>query len=284
MKYVFVTGISGAGKSTVLNTLEDMGYHCVDNFPASLIPQFSNTVEKNSDNIQKVAIGVDARSAFDLTAFSRAIATVKEAGNSVSLLFVDCSDAVVLNRYKETRRRHPLVSSMHISLSEAIAEDRLLMSDIKEMADTVIDTSSISSAQLKKRVLAYTDTEDGALYATVMSFGFKYGIPTDADLVFDVRCFPNPFYVESMKHHTGMEDEVYNFVFSFDEVVVFLDKLYDMLKDLIPLYLKEGKTHLNVAIGCTGGKHRSVSITRALTEKLRGLGVNCVEIHRDINK
>lgn len=283
MKYIIVTGISGAGKTTVLNTLEDLGYHCIDNMPLHLIPEFTDIMDKNSVGIQKVAIGLDARNAFGFDAFQTAKESIKNTGAEYKVIFVDCSDAVIISRYKQTRRRHPLMSSRKLSLSDAIAEDRRLMASVREETDIVIDTAHISSSQLRDRIVACVD-EKSKMAVTVMSFGFKYGLPADADMVFDVRCFANPYYIESMKHHTGMEDEVYNFVFSFDEVHEFVKKLFSMLDGLLPLYEKEGKAQLSIAIGCTGGKHRSVAITRAISEKLKEKGQNCVEIHRDIGK
>ncbi len=283
MKYIIVTGISGAGKTTVLNTLEDLGYHCVDNMPVDLIPKFTAIMDNNSAGINKVAIGLDARNAFGFHAFQMAKESIKNTGAEYKVIFVDCSDQVIISRYKQTRRRHPLMSSKNLSLSDAIREDRRLMSGVREETDIVVDTANISSSQLRSRITACVD-EKSKMAVTVMSFGFKYGIPADADLVFDVRCFANPYYVESMKHHTGMEDEVYNFVFSFDEVHEFVKKLFDMLDFLLPLYEKEGKAQLSVAIGCTGGKHRSVAITKAVSEKLRQRGQNCVEIHRDMGR
>lgn len=283
MKYVIVTGISGAGKTTVLNTLEDLGYHCVDNMPVDLIPKFTAIMDKNSDNIQKVAIGLDARNAFGFSAFKAAKESIKATGAELNVIFVDCSDSVIISRYKQTRRRHPLISSKKLSLSDAIAEDRRLMSGVRAETDIVIDTANISSRQLRDRIVAFSD-EKSKMAITVMSFGFKFGLPADADMVFDVRCFANPYYIESMKHHTGMEDEVYNFVFSFDEVHDFVKRLDEMLEKLVPLYEKEGKAQLSVAIGCTGGKHRSVAITREISERLKARDINCVEIHRDIGR
>lgn len=284
MKFIIVTGISGAGITTVLNTLEDAGYHCVDNMPVDLIPQFMAIIEKNSESIKKAAIGLDSRSAFGFASFEKSVEAIKNNGHKLDIIFVDCPDAIIINRYKETRRNHPLTTSKKLSLSDAVAEDRRLMADIKEAADTVIDTAKITSAQLKQRILSFTSDTPMGISVAVTSFGFKYGIPTDADLVFDVRCFPNPYYIESMRHHTGMEDEVYNYVFGFDEVKSFMSKLYEMLKELIPLYRKEGKTQLSVAIGCTGGKHRSVAIARTLAKRLSEDGLACIEIHRDIRK
>ncbi len=283
MKYIIVTGISGAGKTTVLNTLEDLGYHCVDNMPVDLIPKFTALMDKNLAGIQKVAIGLDARNAFGFHAFEMAKESIINTGAECKVIFVDCSDSVIISRYKQTRRRHPLMTSSKLSLSDAIAEDRRLMSGVRGETDIVIDTAKISSVQLRQRIIAAAG-EKSKMAVTVMSFGFKHGIPADADMVFDVRCFANPYYIESMKHHTGMEDEVYNFVFSFDEVHEFVKKLFDMLDHLLPLYEREGKAQLSVAIGCTGGKHRSVAITRAMAERLNKKGYNCVEIHRDMDK
>ncbi len=283
MNYTIVTGISGAGKSTVLNALEDLGYHCIDNMPLGLIPSLLPVMEGNSA-IQKVAIGLDSRSAFSFAQFEKAAEEIKRTENDLKIIFVDCPDEIILRRYKETRRRHPLTVTNNLSLSDAIAEDRKLMSDFKEAADAIIDTAGLSSAQLKQRVVAYAAESEKGMAVTVMSFGFKYGIPVDADLVFDVRCFPNPYYIESMKHHTGLEDEVYNYVFSFDEVNEFMEGLYSMISMLMPLYKREGKTQLSIAIGCTGGKHRSVSIARTLAARLNADKLNCVEIHRDIKR
>lgn len=280
MKYIIVTGISGAGKSTVLTTLEDLGYHCVDNMPTSLIPEF---VKMSKGNIQKVAIGLDSRSAFDFGNFESAINTVRKNCDEMNIVFVDCADSTVVTRYKETRRRHPLMTDENLSLVDAIAKDRELLKDIKNSADTVIDTTKITSAMLRERVRLIAKEKTG-LSVVVMSFGFKYGIPTDADLVFDVRCFPNPFYVPELREKTGLDDEVYDYVFSSDEVKQFMDRISELERLLMPLYEKEGKSQITVAIGCTGGKHRSVSIARALGEKFSKNWESCIIIHRDIKR
>lgn len=282
MEFVIITGMSGGGKSRASDILEDAGYYCIDNMPAGLIPDFASLYSGAMRN-KDVSFTIDVRGENDFNTLFSSIESLKRDGHTCKIIFVECSTEVLINRYKETRRMHPLVSDTGMSISDAINKEREMLYAIKDSADVVIDTSKTNLAQLRDRVLAAVkkDVGDG-IFINCMSFGFKHGAAVEADLVFDVRCFPNPFYIPELKHKTGLDSEVRDFVFSSDETKAFVKKLFEMVDMLLPLYVNEGKHQLTVALGCTGGKHRSVAIAEALRAHLFESGYKAVSFHRDI--
>ncbi|MGM9680270.1 MAG: RNase adapter RapZ [Eubacteriales bacterium] len=288
MDILIVTGMSGAGKKTVQNHLEDLGYFCVDNMPVTLIERFFEIYEKNPEKNQRVSFTLDVRTGDDPERLLDVIREIRKKSpvHTCRILYLDAADDVIIKRYKETRHVHPLVRTREITLERALVIEREMLSGIKDHADFLIDTSDLRPADLKKQLtdlLLKQDSED--FLVSIISFGYKYGCPHDLDLMFDVRCFPNPFYIPELKSHTGLEECVNNYVFSFSETGIFLEKLNDLIDYLIPLYRKEGKSMLTIGIGCTGGKHRSVSIAQALSDHFRtALHINPVVLHRDITK
>ena len=286
MKLVIVTGMSGAGKTVALKMMEDMGYYCVDNLPISLIEKFAElALGSNQGLSNQVALGIDIRSGQELPLLDKILERWRTDGIPFEILFLDASDEVLLKRYKETRRNHPLAGAGRIN--EGIKKERECLAFLKKQANVILDTSMLLTKELRQE-LEKIYMEDGTydnLFVTVMSFGFKYGIPADADLVFDVRFLPNPYYVENLRPKTGEEKEIQDYVKQGGTADIFLGKLYDMLDFLIPNYVLEGKNQLVIGIGCTGGKHRSVTIANAVYEHLKqqkGLGVKLY--HRDIEK
>ena len=279
MRFVIVTGMSGAGRSTALRALEDAGYFCVDNLPISLIEKFSELIYPGNTEVTKVALGIDIRSG---KAFNELAATLEEltvAGVNYEILFLDSSDEVLVKRYKETRRTHPLAQNGRVA--DGIQEERKRLEFLKKQADYIIDTSNLLTRELKQELdkIFVQNKNFKNLVITVLSFGFKYGIPTDSDLVFDVRFLPNPYYYEELRK------PVQDFVMGFEVSHRFLDKLIDMIQFLIPNYVLEGKNQLVISIGCTGGKHRSVTLANKLYERLRNNADYAVRIeHRDIEK
>ncbi len=285
MRFVVVTGMSGAGRSSVMRILEDDGYFCVDNLPVSLLPTFIQLTEDSSEQIERVALGLDIRSGHkSLLETSDVLQEMKDQGYSLEILYVEASTPVIVKRYKETRRMHPLAQGGR--MDSAIEEERKLLADLKSQADYIIDTTTLLIRDLKKEIdrIFIEDENFCNFYVTFVSFGFKYGIPSDADLVFDVRFLPNPFYVDTLKPLTGNDKEVYDYVMSSDKAVIFRDKMKDMLDFLIPNYIIEGKTRLVIAIGCTGGKHRSVTLTNAIYREFENTEYGCKKEHRDIEK
>ncbi|NLP17203.1 MAG: RNase adapter RapZ [Clostridiales bacterium] len=282
MKFVIVTGMSGAGKSSVLKMLEDAGFFCVDNLPIKLVKKFVKLIIQGNHN--KVALGLDIRSGQFLNELDVVLKDIKNAGCPYEILFLDCSTEVLVKRYKETRRLHPLSQTGRVD--KGIETERERLDFLRKKADVIIDTSHLLIRELKAQIdTIYVDEENFKNFMVMLlSFGFKYGIPVDSDLVFDVRFLPNPFYVSELKHKTGMDEEVKKFVMDSDVTLQFLNKLEDMLKFLIPHYIHEGKNQLVVGIGCTGGKHRSVTITNETAERIAGLGYGIKTEHRDINK
>ena len=286
MKLVIVTGMSGAGKTVALKMMEDMGYYCVDNLPIPLIEKFAElALGSNQGLSNQVALGIDIRSGQELPLLDKILQRWRPDGIPFEILFLDASDEVLLKRYKETRRNHPLAGAGRID--EGIKKERECLAFLKKQANVILDTSMLLTKELRQE-LEKIYMEDGTydnLFVTVMSFGFKYGIPADADLVFDVRFLPNPYYVENLRPKTGEEKEIQDYVKQGGTADIFLGKLYDMLDFLIPNYVLEGKNQLVIGIGCTGGKHRSVTIANAVYEHLKqqkGLGVKLY--HRDIEK
>ena len=285
MRFIIVTGMSGAGRSTSLKMLEDMGYFCVDNLPISLVEKFAELVYSGSSEITKVALGLDIRSGQQLEKLKSILEELLISNYHLEVLFLDASDEVLLKRYKETRRMHPLAVGGRIA--EGIAKERQRLEFLKCQADYILDTTNLLTRELKTELekIFVMNQEFKNLIITVLSFGFKFGIPGDADLVFDVRFLPNPYYHEELRGLSGNDKEVQEFVMGFDVAHVFLDKLGDLVQFLIPNYILEGKTQLVIAIGCTGGKHRSVTLANKLYERLEkhsGYGIR-VE-HRDIYK
>ena len=286
MRFVIVTGMSGAGKSTALKMLEDMGYFCVDNLPIPLLPGFVQMLENTDTEMKKVALGLDVRSGQDLTGLRENLEEMDRNRVGYEILFLDANDAVLVKRYKETRRQHPLSGSGRVDTGIAKEREKILF--LKMKATYILDTSKMLTRELRIELeKIFVDGQSFCnLYITVMSFGFKYGIPQDADLVFDVRFLPNPYYIDTLREKTGNEAEVQDYVMQNDKGRIFLDKLKDMMEFLIPNYILEGKNQLVIAIGCTGGKHRSVTLANELYERLsvaeKEYGVR--KEHRDIEK
>ena len=282
MRFVVVTGMSGGGKLTAIHFLEDMGYYCVDNLPVRLIDPFMELVSAPGSEINKVVLGLDVRADKSFDNVEQVLSALKKKGYQYEILFMDASDEVLIKRYKETRRAHPVCPTGRVE--DGIARERKILEQIKKDADYVIDTSGLLTRVLKEELIRIfvKNEEYNSLMISIMSFGFKNGIPADADLVFDVRFLPNPFYVESLKKLTGNDKAVRDYVMSFPEADQFMDKLTDMISFLIPGYVKEGKNQLVIGIGCTGGQHRSVTIANALAARLRGgdYGINLY--HRDV--
>lgn len=286
MRLVIVTGLSGAGKTTALKMLEDARYFCVDNLPIPLVSKFVSLMAgMQGEDVQNAAIGIDARSGRALGELETVLEQMKEQGYEFEILFLDAEDKVLVKRYKESRRSHPL--SMYGRVDEGIQIEREKMRFLKERADYIIDTTHLLTRELKKEVnRIFVDNDKfGNMMISVLSFGFKYGIPDDADLVFDVRFLPNPYYVDELRPHTGMDEDVFRYVMESPAAEEFADKLTDMVQFLIPHYIKEGKTSLVIAVGCTGGKHRSVTLARVLHQRLSDSKEYGLRLeHRDIGK
>lgn len=284
MRFVMVTGMSGAGKSSVLKMLEDMGYFCVDNLPIQLIPKFSQLAVESISTIDKVALGVDIRSGQNLEQLGDILINFEENNLPYEILFLDANTEVLVKRYKETRRTHPLAREGRVDKGIELERERLKF--LKKRANYIIDTSMLLIRELKAEIdkIFLEDGEYQNFIVTVLSFGFKYGIPSDSDLVFDVRFLPNPYYIPELKPQTGNDQPVYDYVMKAPQAVEFLEKLEDMLTFLIPNYIIEGKNQLVVSIGCTGGKHRSVTLANAITKQLKKLSYGVKVEHRDIEK
>lgn len=284
MRFVIVTGMSGAGKSSVLKMLEDIGYFCVDNLPIQLILKFAQLAYDQSSQLDKVALGIDIRSGQALDGLNEILVEARSKGYSYEILYLDTGNEVLVKRFKETRRNHPLSGTGRVDAGIELEREKLEF--LKKQADFIIDTSQLLIRELKSEInkIFVQEQEYGNFYITVLSFGFKYGIPTDCDLVFDVRFLPNPYYDQELKPQTGNDKPVYEYVMSSPKATEFLDKLGDMLEFLIPNYIEEGKNQLVVGIGCTGGKHRSVSIANALGNILSKLEYGYKVEHRDIKK
>ena len=287
MRFVIVTGMSGGGKRTAMKMLEDIGFYCVDNLPIPLIDKFVELIATPNSEIQKVALGLDVRAEQNFDDAPAALDAIKENGYSYEIIFMDASDATLIKRYKETRRVPPLATPPANRIEEGIHKEREILEVIKGKADYIFDTTNLLTRNLKEELdkIFLQDGEYANLIIRVVSFGFKYGIPADADLVFDVRFLPNPFYIDELKHLTGNDDPVHDYVMSFPEATQFLDKLEDMLSFLIPGYVNEGKYQLVIAIGCTGGQHRSVTLAREIYSRLDGKGDYGLALtHRDIKE
>lgn len=285
MEFIVVTGLSGAGKSQAINVLEDMGVYCVDNIPSSLLMNFYEACTTEKFATEKVAVVIDSRSRSDFEDLIRNLKMIKTKGVTCKILFLDCSADVLTRRYKETRRRHPLLSDTNASTECAIEAEIRLLAPLREAADYLIDTSLLTSSQLKEKVRLLFETEHrDAMLITCLSFGFKFGIPRDADIVMDVRCLPNPFYDPQLKHCTGLDQSVRDFVMKHEQSRELLERFSSMIDFLIPHYKREGKSQLVIAFGCTGGKHRSVTFAELLNQRLLSQGRNTNVFHRDITR
>lgn len=285
MELLIVTGISGAGKSQAANALEDMGYYCVDNIPPAIIPSFVNLSEISGGVLNKMAVVTDARGGDMLADITDVLKDLKERHIDYRVLFLDCSNDVLIRRYKENRRKHPLLGDDTDSILEALKKEREMLSGIHLMADYIVDTSYISIAQLKAKLSdIFSESVGSVMKIQCKSFGFKYGTDTEADLVFDVRCLPNPFYVENLKNKTGIENEVQDYVMNSENSFKFFNKLKDFIDCSVPLYANEGKSQLIIAFGCTGGKHRSVTFAELIGKYLKEKNYDCSIVHRDILK
>ena len=282
MKFVIVTGMSGAGKSSALKMLEDAGFFCVDNLPIQLIKKFARLIMQGSQS--KVALGIDIRSGQALKEMETILRDMKSSEVPYEILFLDCSPEVLVMRYKETRRNHPLSAGGRVEKGIAMERERLAF--LRKNADVIIDTTHLLVRDLKIQLnkIYLEDEKFSNFFITILSFGFKYGIPTDADLIFDVRFLPNPFYIPQLKHKTGRDREVSQYVMESEAAVQFLDKLEDMLKFLIPHYIAEGKNQLVIGIGCTGGKHRSVTLADELAARINNTEYGLKVENRDIEK
>ncbi|MCI1955689.1 MAG: RNase adapter RapZ [Oscillospiraceae bacterium] len=285
MEFLIVTGLSGAGKTRAINALEDIGFFCADNIPPKLIETFYELSQQAKGALSHVAVVTDIRGGDMFSSLFETLDTMKKEHKEYKILFLDANDYVLVNRFKETRRKHPLADNCLGSLTQAVKLERGVLRPVKERSDYVIDTSYLSPAQLKERIssLFLGDASD-ALKIHCLSFGFKFGLPTEADLVFDVRCLPNPFYVESLKHLTGLDKPVQDYVMKSDETKGFVKRLFDLIDYMIPLYCNEGKSQLVIAIGCTGGHHRSVTLAQLLYDHLLEQDLRASVNHRDIQK
>ena len=285
MEFIIISGLSGAGKSRAASIMEDMGFFCVDNLPAPLIPKFAELGMGGNGEYDRVALVTDVRGGTNFDGLFQALDGLKAMKCGYRIVFMEASDPVIIRRYKETRRNHPLAEECG-SLEEAIALERDMLAPLKERADWVIDTSNLSTRALRGELLRLFSqgTAERSMEVRVMSFGFKHGIPAEADLVFDVRFLPNPYYVAELRPLTGLDAGVRDYALSSPQSQEFLKKLTDFVTYLLPRYLEEGKAALVIAVGCTGGHHRSVAVTHALAETIRGLNYPVTESHRDMGR
>lgn len=287
MEFVIISGMSGAGKTSALHIMEDIGYYCVDNIPTSLLQTLYKLCKDSSDKAMKrVAVVVDVRGNGDYEVMYDDLENFKKNNEGVSILYIDAKVDSLIVRYKETRRRHPLTERLKDgSVAAAVKEEQRLLVPVKTLADYSIDTTFMSIKQLRERIISmFLENSSNSIMITFMSFGFKYGIPLESDLIIDVRCLPNPFYIAELKEHTGLEKCIQDYVLDSEETQEFVKRLIDWLDYSLPLYLKEGKSELVVGIGCMGGKHRSVTIAGLLDNYFMEKGYKCIVQHRDVKK
>lgn len=286
MEFLIVSGLSGAGKSTVMSILEDSGFFCVDNLPPVLIPKFAEMCLGGAGTYEQVAMVCDIRGGKDFSGLFQALDTLREMQFDYKIVFVDAAAPTIIKRYKETRRAHPLMKD-GLTLAEAVEQERRAMAPVRERAQYIITTTDLPSKKLRDQVmdlLLPAGKRTGELAVTVTSFGFKYGLPAEADLVFDVRFLPNPYYLDELRDRTGLEQDVRDYVFASGQTTEFLEKLEDLISFLLPHYREEGKSTLIVAVGCTGGRHRSVAVTHALAQFIQAQGYRVSENHRDMTR
>lgn len=284
MQLLIITGMSGSGKSCVMDVMEDIGYYCIDNIPPKLISKFVELCRQSETEITKIAVAVDIRSGDMFAEILHSWQYLKsEKDVEVKILFIEARDEVLIKRYKETRRKHPLDEKFNGNMHEAIRYEWKQLSQLRAIADYYIETSDMSSSQLKEHIRAtFLENSSDSLVIKVMSFGFKYGVSTESDLIFDVRCLPNPYYIDELKNHTGCESCVRDYVMSFEQSKELFAKLTDLIDYLIPLYIHEGKSQLVIAFGCTGGKHRSITFAELMAKHLISNGYRVQKYHRDI--
>lgn len=285
MKFLIVSGMSGAGKSKAASILEDFGFYCVDNMPVALIPNFAEICMANQGKYEKVALVTDVRGGETFDKLFESLEKLEQMGCPYEILFVEASPETIIHRYKETRRMHPLGNGF-TTIEEAVRYERQVLKTVRERANYIIDTTALSTAKLRDTLRNLFASEEPAaqMAVNVISFGYKYGIPIEADLVLDVRFLPNPFYIDELRHKCGVDKEVYDFVFQFQQTQDFMKYLERLIAFLLPLYNEEGKSALVIAVGCTGGQHRSVAVTRALAEFIRRKGYQATEGHRDMTR
>lgn len=285
MNFLIVTGLSGAGKSMAVNALEDIGFFCIDNIPIALLPRIVDFALQGENQLSRVAVVMDVRGVRNSDQLEQALADLDAKKIEYDILFLDANSQTIQRRYKETRRQHPISVTDHVSIQEAIERERRLLQPLRNRAKYVIDTSLLSAAQNKERVCSlFLDKGKCPMALTVVSFGFKYGLPQEADLVLDVRCLPNPFYVPELKNLTGMDQAVVDYVMAAPESQELLRRYESMLEYALPLYVKEGKSQLMIAVGCTGGKHRSITFARKIGEFCEKLGYEPSVQHRDAKR
>ena len=285
MKFLIVSGMSGAGKSKAASILEDFGFYCVDNMPVALIPNFAEICMANQGKYEKVALVTDVRGGETFDKLFESLSKLEQMGCPYEILFVEASPETIVHRYKESRRKHPL-SSGFMPIEEAVRNERQVLKSVRDRANYIIDTTALSTAKLRDqlRKLFASGEPAAQMSVNVVSFGYKYGIPIEADLVLDVRFLPNPFYIDELRHTCGLDQEVYDFVFQFQQTQDFMKYLERLIAFLLPLYNEEGKSVLVIAVGCTGGQHRSVAVTKALAEFIRRKGYQASESHRDMTR
>ena len=285
MQFVIISGMSGAGNSKAASDLEDLGFYCVDNMPAEMIPQFAQLCLATKGRYEKVALVTDVRASMTFDALFQALQKLDEMHLQYSIYYIEASTEVIIKRYKETRRLHPLMKDGS-TLADAIGRERELLAPVRNRASAIIDTSILSTGKLRGILidLVAGGMREHSMDVRVVSFGFKYGLPLEADLVFDVRFLPNPYYIPELKHQTGLDEPVRNFVFKYQQTLDFTAKVEDLLSFLLPNYLDEGKTDLVIAVGCTGGKHRSVCIAKELYEFVSKKGYAATLSHRDMGR
>lgn len=285
MEFLIISGLSGAGKSKTVSILEDLGFYCVDNMPVVFIPKFAELCLAGKGRYERVALVTDVRGGRNFDGLFQALDALAAMSCEYKILFVEASVEVIIHRYKESRRKHPLAAG-DVTLEEAVRAEWTMLEPVRNRADYIVDTTALSTAKLRGEVtrLFANGQRLVQMSVNVLSFGFKYGLPMEADLIFDVRFLPNPYYVDELKHRTGLDPDVYNFIFSYRQTLDFMKHLKALIGFLLPLYVEEGKTALVIGVGCTGGKHRSVAVTRALADFIRQKGFDATENHRDMTR